>query len=43
MLIQTTKPQTKSEPELRSRPKPTSLLMETPVRSGQSVVFAGAT
>jgi septum site-determining protein MinC len=30
---------TQSEPEPEARPKPTSLLLESPVRSGQSVVF----
>jgi septum site-determining protein MinC len=30
---------TQSEPEPEAKPKPTSLLLESPVRSGQSVVF----
>src|SRR6478672_1637097 len=28
------------KPEEKSKPKPTSLLLETPVRSGQSIIFA---
>ena len=34
------KPEAKPESELKAKPKPTSLLLESPVRSGQSVVFA---
>jgi septum site-determining protein MinC len=30
---------TQSEPEPEAKPKPTSLLLESPVRSGQSIVF----
>ena len=38
-VITRNEPVQKSEPEPEAKPKPTSLLLENPVRSGQSVVF----